>query len=132
MSKWYIFAMNEQGSQITGFPSPADDYVEHTLDISKYIIKNPSSTFFMRTKGQTLKEAGIYPYDVIAVDRSLTPKSGSCVVGIVNGEFILKKIKILNGQYYLVSEDFRIEPILLTDDIDSQIWGVVTTSIHSL
>lgn len=124
--------MNTQGSAITGFPSPADDYVEHTLDISKYIIKNPSSTFFMRTKGQTLKESGIYPYDVIVVDRSLKPKSGSCVVGIVNGEFILKKIKILNGRYYLVSEDFRIEPILLTDDIDSQIWGVVTTSIHSL
>jgi DNA polymerase V len=34
-----------------GFPSPADDYIEGTLDLNRHLIKHPAATFFVRVSG---------------------------------------------------------------------------------
>ena len=43
-----------------GFPSPAEDYIELGIDLKKYLIKNPISTFFLRVSGNSMNNAGIY------------------------------------------------------------------------
>ena len=42
-----------------GFPSPADDYTEENIDLNEHLISNPSSTFFLRDKGDSMINAGI-------------------------------------------------------------------------
>ena len=42
------------------FPSPAEDYIELGIDLNKYLIKNPISTFFLRVSGNSMNNAGIY------------------------------------------------------------------------
>jgi len=54
-----------------GFPSPADDYIENSLDLNKHLIKHPAATFFVRVKGDSMINAGIHPGDILIVDRSL-------------------------------------------------------------
>ena len=60
------------GSNVSaGFPSPADDYLELPLDLNKYLIRNPSSTFFVRVAGESMKDAGINDGDLLVVDKSV-------------------------------------------------------------
>ncbi|WP_452600537.1 S24 family peptidase [Rhodanobacter aciditrophus] len=42
-----------------GFPSPAQDFVERTLDLNELCIQHPSATFFVRAQGDSMVEAGI-------------------------------------------------------------------------
>ena len=59
-----------------GFPSPADDYLEGTLDLNEHLIRRPAATFFLRVSGDSMTGAGIYPGDILIVDRSLPPADG--------------------------------------------------------
>ena len=43
-----------------GFPSPADDYVERTLDLNEELITRPAATFFLRAGGRSMQGAGIH------------------------------------------------------------------------
>ena len=74
-----------------GFPSPAQDYVEQTLDLNELCIKRPAATFFVRIEGDSIIEAGIMSNDILIVDRSVRPAHGDIVVAQVNSEFTVKE-----------------------------------------
>lgn len=114
-----------------GFPSPANDYIENHLDLNKLIVKNPSATFFVRVKGDSMKDAGIFSDDILVVDRSLEPAHGKIVVAILNGEFTVKRLSL--GPRNLVSllpANDSYPVLRLSADADFQIWGIVTYVIH--
>ncbi|NBV97667.1 MAG: LexA family transcriptional regulator, partial [Verrucomicrobia bacterium] len=69
-----------------GFPSPADDHMERSLDLNEELIRNPASTFFVRVKGDSMRDAGIHTGDILVVDRSLTPTDRKIVVAMIDGE----------------------------------------------
>lgn len=119
-------------SVAAGFPSPADDFLEKNLDLHEYLIKNPAATFLVRVKGSSMIQAGIFSGDMLVVDRSLKPTHKSIVVAVVDGEFTVKRMQMSAGQTYLVPENRDYKPIRITEDMDVQIWGVVTTVIHQL
>ena len=73
-----------------GFPSPADDHVEQRLNPNDYLIKNDAATFFVRVKGDSMIEAGIFDNDILVIDRSRTHKTGDIVLAILDGEFTVK------------------------------------------
>ena len=68
-----------------GFPSPADDYIENTLDLNDFLIEHPAATFFVRVTGDSMIGAGINSGDILIVDRALSARSGSIIVAVVNG-----------------------------------------------
>ena len=76
-----------------GFPSPADDHLEDTLDLNKYLIHHEESTFFVRAQGDSMLDAGIYPGDILVVDKSLDAKNGKIVIAVVDGEFTVKRLQ---------------------------------------
>ncbi len=54
-----------------GFPSPADDFIELSIDLNKHLIKHKDTTFFATVKGHSMKNAGIYDGDLLIIDKSL-------------------------------------------------------------
>jgi DNA polymerase V len=52
------------GKVAAGFPSPADDYVEKTLDLNELLVQKPAATFFVRAQGESMLGAGIHPNDI--------------------------------------------------------------------
>ena len=58
------------GKVAAGFPSPADDYVEKTLDLNELLVQKPAATFLVRAQGESMLGAGIHPNDILIVDRS--------------------------------------------------------------
>lgn len=118
-----------EGGISAGFPSPAQDYIDLSLDLNKTLIENPSSTFFGRVRGSSMVDAGIEDGDLLVIDKSLEPKDGDTVVCFIDGVFTLKYIQIEKEAVYLVPANPAFKPILVTEENHFCIWGVVTYSI---
>ncbi len=114
-----------------GFPSPADDHTEENIDLNEYLISNPSSTFFLRVKGDSMINAGIKDKDLIIVDKSLTARPGNIIIAMIDGEFTIKRLSIKNNELYLKAENNNYPDFRFKNHINVQIWGVVIYSIHS-
>lgn len=113
-----------------GFPSPADDYIEKNLDLNEFLIKHPSSTFFVRVEGESMKDAGINSGDILIVDKSLEPKNNRIVIAAINGELTVKRIMKKHDKLYLIPENDNFTPIEINKNAEFNIWGVVTYVIH--
>ena len=113
-----------------GFPAPADDLVEKSLDINDLVVENPASTFFVRVQGDSMEGAGIFSGDVLVVDRSVEAKEGKIVVAAVYGEMVVKRLKLMNNVLQLISENESYKPISLQDNDECFIWGVVVGSVR--
>jgi DNA polymerase V len=115
-----------------GFPSPAEDYLEGKLDLNDYLIMNPASTFLVRVTGDSMIIAGIHSGDLLVVDRSLEPKDGNIIIAVINGELLVKRLKLIKNKYYLLPENSNYKPIEITETMSFEVWGVVSTVIHPL
>jgi DNA polymerase V len=114
-----------------GFPSPAQDYVEQTLDLNDLCIRRPAATFFVRVEGDSMIEAGIFHNDILVVDRSVKPVHGDIVVAQVDGGFTVKEL-CLQPTLMLLPRNSTYQPILLADDNELQIFGVVTNVVRQM
>jgi DNA polymerase V len=120
-------------SQIrAGFPSPAEDYLDKKLDLNEFLIKHPSSTFFVKVKGDSMADAGIASGDILIVDRSKESKDNDIVVAILNGEFTVKRFKKKKNKIFLYAENKDFMPVEITPSMEFEVWGVVVHAIHSL
>lgn len=115
-----------------GFPSPADDYIEKTLDLNDLLVQKSAATFFVRAEGESMLGAGIHPNDILVVDRSLEPVVGKVIICALNGELTVKRLKSMGNEIVLGAENPAYSDIVVQKDIDLVIWGVVTNVIHSL
>jgi len=114
-----------------GFPSPASDYCDRKLDLNELCIKKPAATYFVRAQGDSMIDAGIFPGDVLVVDRSITAQHGDIVIAEFNGELTVKKLE-MTPVIRLVPMNNQHAPIDIPEESELEIFGVVTTSIHSL
>jgi DNA polymerase V len=120
------------GKVAAGFPSPADDYVEKNLDLNELLVQKPAATFFVRAQGESMLGAGIHPNDILVVDRSLEAVPGKVVICAINGELTVKRLERVNEQWQLKAENPAYADIVIHDELELVIWGVVTNVIHSL
>ncbi len=118
----------------TGFPSPADDYIEERLDLNKLLIEHPAATFYAQVEGDSMIDAGIYHDDILIIDKAKEAKHQNVVVAWINGEFTVKTYYIdpRLGKLFLVPRNDKYPPQEVTPEMDYTIWGVVTYNIHKL
>ena len=115
-----------------GFPSPADDYIDSSLDLNELLVRHPSATFFVRVSGDSMVEAGINSGDILIVDRAEAAVSGRIVIASLDGELTVKRFLRNGGEVYLAAENCSYDPIRVSPEMDFEIWGVVVHVIHSL
>ena len=116
-----------------GFPSPATDYIEEDVDLNIHLIKNVPATFIIRVQGKSMTDVGIYDGDLLVVDKSLKPKNFSTVVANVHDELVVKNFVKEKNEQFLTSGSKKIEDkIIINNDSEISIWGVVTYVIHSV
>ena len=115
-----------------GFPSPAEDYLDISIDLNEQLIRHPTSTFILRVSGTSMTGAGIHHGDLLIVDRSLVPHPGHIVVAVLDGAFTLKRLELKHGVIYLEADPPNYASIDLRQYNNVQIWGVAVHSIHSL
>jgi len=115
-----------------GFPSPADDYVESSLDLSEHLIENEEATFFVRVAGRSMQDAGIHDGDILVVDRLVEPKGGDVVVAALDGELTVKRYERQSGRPCLVPESEAHDPIPIEPGQELVVWGVVQHVVHEI
>ncbi len=115
-----------------GFPSPADDFLDLNIDLNNHLIKNPSSTFYGKVRGNSMMDAGIHHGDLLIIDKSLEPRNNKIAVCFVDGEFTVKRIKIEKDTVWLIAENKDYPPIRVTKDNELIIWGIVINVIKYL
>lgn len=113
------------------FPSPARDYEQKELDLNSRYIRNPPATFFFQVTGDSMIGAGIFPGDLLIVDRSITPSSGSIVVVDVDGEWMVKRLQLRGNWVRLLSENPAHDPVTLIEGQELVVFGVVTHNVHT-
>ena len=113
-----------------GFPSPADDYLDKTLDLNELVVAHPAATFFVRVEGDSMQGASISSGDVLVVDRSLEAADGKIILAVLNGEFTVKRIQMRSERIFLAAENPHYPAIEITEGSDFQVWGAVTYIIH--
>lgn len=113
-----------------GFPSPATEYVENNLNLHDYVVKKPAATYFMRAQGDSMIGLGIYPDDLLVIDRSITPRNGHIVVAQTDGAYALKQLRIINSIPYLYSANDKYKPIAIRNLDEFSIFGVLTFNLH--
>jgi DNA polymerase V len=122
---------------LPGFPSPADDFIERSLDLNEQLVTNPIATFFVRASGNSMDGAGIHDGDLLIVDRSITLVHRSIVIAVIDGGLTVKRLSKRGDVALLLPEPSDVDqgaysPIEVGPDTDVTIWGVVTWSVHRL
>lgn len=115
-----------------GFPSPAADFMENSIDLNSALSENPLATFYIRVNGNSMTDAGIHDKDVLVVDRSIEPRDNAIAVCFLDGEFTVKRIQLEKDCLYLMPENQNYAPIKVTEDNILIIWGIVTYVIKKL
>jgi DNA polymerase V len=115
-----------------GFPSPAADFMETSIDLNKELSDNPLATFYIKVKGNSMIDAGINDNDVLVVDRSLEPQNHKIAICFIDGEFTVKRILVEQDCLYLMPENPSYSPIKVTEENQLIIWGMVTYVIKKL
>ena len=134
------FADNSQSLELpffetkvqAGFPSPAEDHLEQRLDLNSLVIENPSSTFFVRVAGESMKDIGITDGDILVVDRSIENWENRIVVAVIDSEFTIKRFTSQNETVILEAENPDYPVIEITPEMDFSVWGVVRWTLKKL
>ena len=113
-----------------GFPSPADDYKEKSLGLNEHLIKHPAATFIVKANDDSMIKAGIFPGDLLIVDRSIKPCDKKVVIVLFDGSMVVRRFRKLKGKTYLLPENPEYRPTEICEDMDIEIVGVATTVIH--
>ncbi len=115
-----------------GFPSPAKDCRDGPLNLNDLMVLHPDATFYARVDGDSMIDAGIYDGDYLVVDRSLDPEEFDIVVASVNGEFCVKVLNLRHNPPQLLPQNRNYAPIIITPDLDFQMFGVVTGVVRKI
>ena len=113
-----------------GFPSPADDHIEKRLNPSDYLVENDAATFFVRVKGDSMIEAGIFDNDILVIDRSKTQQTGDIILAMLDGEFTVKILDQSKKGINLIPANRNYSTIEVKKEQSLEIWGVVTGSMR--
>jgi DNA polymerase V len=114
-----------------GYPSPAEDWIEGSIDLNLQLIAHPSSTFLFRVTGQSMVGVGIDEGDLLIVDRALEAQHKAIVVAIVDGELTVKRLFQKAGIIRLDPENPAFKSIEFKGKEELSIWGVVKHTIRS-
>lgn len=115
-----------------GFASPAADHTRKRIDLNDHLIRNGDATHIFKVKGDSMIDIGIYEGDALLIDRSIEPRHGNIVLAVLNNDFTVKRLYRRGGVIKLIPENPRYPTIVVKEEEEFSIWGVVTYNLHKL
>lgn len=106
-----------------GFAAPAEEQAEEQVTLESYLVRDKKSTFLLRVKGDSMINAGIQEGDLVIVERGANPRVGDIVVGVLDGEYTLKRLRKDKGKYYLQAENDAYPDLYAMEELQTA--GVV-------
>ncbi|MDV5169108.1 translesion error-prone DNA polymerase V autoproteolytic subunit [Photobacterium rosenbergii] len=113
---------------VTGFESPAADYLQLPLSLDELLVEHPSATFIGKAQGRSMEGVGIYDGDILIVDRHVQANNHDVIVANLNGEFVCKLLD--THRRCLLSAAPGYPTLYLSESDQFSIEGVVIRSIR--
>ncbi|MCK9272670.1 transcriptional repressor LexA [Candidatus Gracilibacteria bacterium] len=112
-----------------GLPfTPEGNEVNSNIEIDKFLVEHPSSTFLVKVKGDSMKDAGIMEGDIVVVDKSRNVKNGDIIIASFEGDVTIKYYKKEKGVVFLIPANVNFKPIVI--NTNAEILGVVVGTIR--
>jgi DNA polymerase V len=115
-----------------GFPSPADDFLERPLDLADLLVSDPTATYAIRIRGDSMVGDGIYDGDIAVVDKGLEATHNDIIIARLNDAFTIKRFVQEGGITALLPSNPHYQPLLITQETDFEVWGVVRGVVRVL
>lgn len=81
-----------------GIPAVADETILDMMSFDEYLVNDPSKTYVLRVKGDSMIEEGIHEGDLVIVERKNEPKDGDIVIAEVDGGWTMKFLRKKPGK----------------------------------
>ncbi|MFQ3201093.1 MAG: repressor LexA [Zhongshania sp.] len=100
------------GRVAAGSPILAEAHIEEYCDMPGTIF-SPSADYFLRVKGDSMINVGIFDDDLLAVHRTNTVRNGQIVVARIDNEVTVKRFKQQKSKFHisLLAENPDYPPI---------------------
>lgn len=105
------------GQVEAGFPTPAEEELADTMSLDEYLIKNKEATYMLKVSGESMKDAGIMPGDMVLVDRSVTASDGDIVIAEVDKQWTIKYLRKNSKSVYLEPANKKFSNIYPTEEL---------------
>lgn len=105
-----FFSLPLLGLVKAGYPILADENKSY-LTIDEYLINDPSSSFLLKVRGDSMVDAGIFEDDIVVIDSNQRAESGDIVLAEVDNEWTLKYLKKDKSKMYLEAGNSKYPPI---------------------
>jgi DNA polymerase V len=115
-----------QGGETTGFQSPAQDYIEHVLDLPDMLELRRPGHYPVRVVGQAFKSRGIHDGDILIANAAADPAPGKVAIAFVNGTVLLATLKRKGDEWLLLPA--QGDPLPLGEDVE--IWAIVSALVR--
>lgn len=99
---------------------------EAYIDLTRILQPHPNTAFIIRIKGDSMQEACMPDGCLAVVDASRKPASGSIVAAMLDHEYTVKRLVKAGRHWVLHPENAFHKPVMITDDMEFQVLGVVT------
>lgn len=106
-----------------GFAAPVEEQAEETVTLEEFLVRDRKATFLLRVRGDSMIDAGIHEGDLVIVERGAEPRVNDIVVGVLDGEFTLKRLKREGGKYFFHAENKNYPKLFAREEL--QVAGVV-------
>ena len=116
------------GAISAGFPSPAEEELIDTLSLDEFLIERPDATYMLKVSGDSMIDAGIFPGDMVLVEKGKEPKNHDIVVAHVDGEWTMKYFIKKGREIALEPANRKYKTIRPSQSLE--IGGIVRTVIR--
>ena len=135
-SRWSGMAASEHdgdsgydGSNTTGFVSPAADALEGPIDLAAMLDLRRPHRYPVRVLGEALVDRGIYPGDVLIADTATAPTHGRVAIVMLHGEVWIAQLALRGGQWWM-RPGRADQPLVSLDDDGAEVWAVVAALVR--
>lgn len=101
------------------------------VDVPKSMVGR-GETFALRVKGNSMRDDGILPGDVVVVQKQSTARNGETVIALVNGEATIKTYHRKTRTIELHPANDMMQPIVVKETDTFHIEGLVVGVIRHL
>lgn len=123
--KQLIPALPVLGVIPAGSPIDAEQQLLDTLSVENYLIGNPEKSYILKVTGDSMIGAGIYPGDLVILEKEKQPKNGDIIAAYIDNAFTLKYFQKINGKVVLLPANEKYAPLYPQENL--VIFGIVVS-----
>lgn len=118
------------GRVAAGSPILATEHIEREIGVAPTLFTQ-TPDYLLRVRGLSMKDAGIFDGDLLAVKKASEARNGQIVVVRIGDDVTVKRLSRSSNQVILLPENPDFEPIIVTDPESLSLEGIAVGLIRT-